>query len=145
MRSTRITIALALMFFSNDAAAQSADEADSIPAIAINVDVMAPIPPAPRVLVPMYAGFATLAAGDGFLTWRVLRQGGVERNPVVATLADNPYGLAALKITSATATIIAMERLRRRHPRAAVWTMVILNGGMSWVVWHNARELRAIR
>jgi len=44
-----------------------------------------------------------------------------------------------LKVATGTVTVLAADRLRRQHPRTAMWMMVAANGGMMWVVWHNAQ------
>jgi hypothetical protein len=96
-------------------------------------------------LGPLYTNFAALGAADGYLTWKAVHNGGVERNPLVAPISRDPGGLAALKFATGAATILAVERIRKDHPRAATWIMVAANGGMMWVVWHNASVVRARR
>jgi hypothetical protein len=96
-------------------------------------------------LAPLYTNFAALAAADGYLTWKAVHNGAVERNPVVAPIARDPGGLAAFKFATGAATVLAVERIRRDHPRAATWIMLAANGGMMWVVWHNANVIRAGR
>jgi hypothetical protein len=58
---------------------------------------------------------------------------------VVAPIAGDAAGLAAFKFATGAVTVLAAERLRRDHPRAAMLIMAAANGGMMWVVWHNAQ------
>lgn len=95
--------------------------------------------PRPRVLLPLYTGLAALQAIDGYQTWSTVRTGGVELNPLLSPIGGNPYGVAALKAAGTTATIVVVDRLRRRHPRAALVMMIAIDAGMSAVVVRNAR------
>lgn len=141
---TRLMLALALVVMSRPAGAQAIEDSPPVlPTLNVTVDVRAPA--RPTLLLPLYSSFATLAAGDGYLTWRVLQQGGIEQNPVAAPLATNAYAWTTFKVATSAALILAIERLRREHPRAAVWTMVLANASMTWVVWHNTRVLGALR
>jgi hypothetical protein len=97
--------------------------------------------PRPALLGPLYATYVGLQAADGYLTWTAVHHGAAEQNVIVAPIAGNAYGLLGLKVGLSVATILLIERLRHDHPRAAVWMMVALNSGMSWVVWQNRRWL----
>jgi hypothetical protein len=52
-------------------------------------------------------------------------------------VSGNPFALTGFKVVGTTATIFLVERLRHKHPRAAVWTMVAINVGMGLAVLHN--------
>jgi hypothetical protein len=82
-----------------------------------------------------------LLASDGYLTWTAVHHGAVEQNVIVKPVAGNAPGLLGVKVGMSVATILLMERLRHDHPRAAVWMMVALNSGASWVVWRNRQRL----
>jgi len=58
---------------------------------------------------------------------------------VAAPVAESPVGLTAFKVVTGAATVLAVERLRRDHPKTAMWMMLAVNGGMAWVVLHNAQ------
>jgi Domain of unknown function (DUF5658) len=100
---------------------------------------------APSLMTPLYSSFATLTAGDGYLTWQAIHRGAVEENPIAQPVVDNPVGLTTFKIVTGAATLFAVERLRRDHPKAAMWMMLAINGGMTWVVLHNAQVAGAVR
>jgi uncharacterized protein DUF5658 len=102
-------------------------------------------PKRPRLFVPMYMGLVALEASDGYLTWSAVHQGAVEQNPVVAPFTRNAFALTGFKMAATAVTIVAMERLRRQHPRAATVAVIALNGAMGWVVYHNARVVQQIR
>jgi hypothetical protein len=94
---------------------------------------------APALMTPLYSSFATLTASDGYLTWLAVHRGAVEENPVAAPVAASPVGLTTFKIVTGAATFLAVERLRRDHPKTAMWMMFAINGGMTWAVLHNAQ------
>jgi Domain of unknown function (DUF5658) len=135
----RYVIALAMLLAAAPAGAQSLEKqeftAPPIFTMAVNVK---PLPP-PKLMMPLYSSFAALSASDVYLTWLGMHHGAVEANPLVAPIARNASGLAAFKVATGAATFLAVERLRRDHPRAAVWMLAAANGGMMWVVWHNAQ------
>jgi len=88
---------------------------------------------------PLYTNFAGLTAADGYLTWLAVHRGATEANRFVAPIAGDAAGLAGLKVATGAVTFLAVERLRRDHPRAAMWMMIAANGTMTWVVWHNSQ------
>jgi hypothetical protein len=98
-------------------------------------------PPRPALLLPLYASYVGLQVTDGYLTWTAVHHGAVEQNVIVKPIAGNAPGLLGVKVGISVATILLMERLRHDHPRAAVWMMVALNSGASWVVWRNRQWL----
>jgi hypothetical protein len=137
----RFAIALTLLLICASArvGAQSLDQPPfkAPPLFATAIDVKAGQPPIP--LAPLYGSFAALTAADGYLTWRAVHQGATERNRFVAPVAGDAVGLTALKVATGAVTVLSVERIRRQHPRTAVWMMVVANSGMMWVVWHNAQ------
>ena len=137
----RFAVALTLLLICASArvGAQSLDQPlfQAPPLFATSVDVKAGQPPIP--MAPLYASFAGLTAADGYLTWRAVHNGATEANRFVAPVAGDAVGLTVLKVATGTVTVLAADRLRRQHPRTAMWMMVAANGGMMWVVWHNAQ------
>jgi hypothetical protein len=135
---SRCVIVLALLLAA-PARSQSMDatEFTAPPIFTVSVTVKPASPSA--LMTPLYSSFAGLSAADGYLTWLAVHNGGVEANPVVAPIARDAAGLAAYKFATGAATYLAVERIRRDHPRAAVWMMVVANSGMMWVVWHNSQ------
>jgi hypothetical protein len=136
----RFAIALALLLICASArvGAQSVDHSlfQTPPLFTTAVDVKTE-PPIP--MAPLYASFAGLTAADGYLTWRAVHNGATEANRFVAPVAGDAVGLTVLKVSTGAITVLAADRLRRQHPRTAMWMMVVANSGMMWVVWHNAQ------
>jgi hypothetical protein len=56
----------------------------------------------------------------------------------VSPASGNAVVLTGFKVVGTAATIFLVERLRHKHPRGAVWTMVAINVGMGLAVLHNA-------
>ena len=88
-------------------------------------------------MTEFYTLFLILVAIDGVLTARILRKGGIERNPVMAWIM-RIFGNAwpAVRMFVAAAAGIAIMRLGSPWPLAglcAIW---------AWIVWHNWRESR---
>jgi hypothetical protein len=135
---SRFVIVLALLLAA-PVRAQSMDSTEfTVPPI-FTMSVTVKPASSPSLITPLYSSFAGLAAADGYLTWLAVHRGAVEANPVIAPIARDAYGLAAFKFATGAATFLAVERIRRDHPKAAVWLMVAANSGMMWVVWHNAQ------
>jgi uncharacterized protein DUF5658 len=143
-RISIVRVAFALLLTAAPAAAQSIErDYQSAPIFTMSVTVR-PLS-APALMTPLYSSFATLTASDGYLTWLAVHRGAVEENPVAAPVAANPVGLTTFKIVTGAATLLAVERLRRDHPKTAMWMMLAINGSMTWVVLHNAQVAGAQR
>ncbi len=141
---TRVSIVLALLLAAAPAAAQSLErDYQTAPIFTMSVTVK-PLT-SPAMMMPLYSSFASLTATDGYLTWFAVHRGAVEENPLAAPMAVNPIGMTAFKVATGAATLFAVERLRRDHPKAAMWTMVAINSGMAWVVIHNTHVAGAQR
>jgi hypothetical protein len=91
----------------------------------------------PPALVPLYLSFSALQVLDIASTHHALDRGGREANPVVASVIDSTPATIAVKAGSTAAIIYLAERLRKRHPVAAVVLMVGLNAGYAGLVAHN--------
>src|SRR5918993_4904654 len=74
----------------------------------------------------LYTSFGLLQALDAHSTSRALASGAVESNGLVAGIADRPILLMGAKTAVTAGTIVLMERLRKRHPKAAMLTMMAL-------------------
>ena len=86
-------------------------------------------------LIP-FALLATLQIADGYLTWRVLANGGRELNPVVRILMDRlgvVAGLAMAKLALLVVTVLWLAD----H----LVLMLLLIGLYAWVVRHNWKQL----
>jgi hypothetical protein len=134
----RYIIVLVLLLAGAPARAQSIEKTDfTAPIFAMSVTVK-PAPSA-ALMASLYSSYAGLAAADGYLTWQAVHNGAIETNRVLAPIVRDAPGLTAFKFATGAATFLAVERIRRDHPRAAMWIMAAANGGMVWVVWHNSQ------
>jgi hypothetical protein len=97
----------------------------------------APPPHRPAALMPLYVTLATLQALDVDSTMRALRNGGREANPVVGGIVESPGTLAAIKAATTGGVVLMMERLRKRHPKAAVFLMIGVDSAFATVTAHN--------
>ena len=87
----------------------------------------------------LYTSFGLLQALDAHSTSRALASGAIESNGLVAGIADRPILLMGAKTAVTAGTIVLMERLRKRHPKAAMVTMIALNSAYAVIVVRNSR------
>jgi hypothetical protein len=87
----------------------------------------------------LYTSFGLLQALDAHSTSRALAAGATESNTLVAGFAHRPILLMGAKTAVAAGTIVLMERFRKRHPKAAMVTMMALNSAYAVVVVRNSR------
>ena len=95
----------------------------------------------PKVLVPLYASFASLQVLDVHSTTRAINRGAVEMNPLMKGIAGSPAGMLAVKAGATTGLVYAGERLWKRNKTAAILFMIAANSAMGWVVQHNYRAV----
>jgi hypothetical protein len=98
--------------------------------------------PRPAALIPLYVGFGSVQALDVHSTLLAIDRGARETNPLVRFTTGSPAGLIALKTGSTAGVIYLTEKLRKRHPVAAVLVMIGLNSGYAMVAAHNYRIAR---
>jgi hypothetical protein len=91
----------------------------------------------PVGLAPMYISFTALQILDIHSTLRAPEFGAREGNPLVGGLLASPPAFVASKAAMTAGLIYVSERLRRRHPRAAVLMMIGLNSAYAAVVTRN--------
>jgi hypothetical protein len=102
-------------------------------------------PQRPAPLVGLYVSLAALQALDITSTRRAIHAGAAEANPMMAPFASSTLALAILKAGATGATIVASERLWKKNRKAALLTMIVLNGAYSAVVARNYRIASARR
>ncbi len=113
----------------------AAGEAPSVP--------VTPRPaPHPRGLLPLFAGYAALQALDAQSTLSAINHGATEQNPLVAPMVSRPALFIAFKSAVTASTIVAADRLSRRHRLAAYGLRLGLNSAYAMVVVHNYRVAR---
>ena len=97
----------------------------------------------PSALVPLYGTLAVLQGLDVHSTMRgVGSANGRDANPVMKPFVNNGAAFLAVK-TSATVGVIWMsEKVWRRHRKAAVVSVFIVNAVMAGVVANNYRVNR---
>jgi hypothetical protein len=96
----------------------------------------------PRVLVPLYVSFAALQALDVHSTTRALNAGGVEANPLMRGVANQPAALIAVKAGGAASTIWLAHQVSKRSKVGAIVVMAAVNSAYAMVVAHNYRVPR---
>jgi hypothetical protein len=98
------------------------------------------------VLPALYGSLIILQAYDGYSTNRGLRNGAVESNALMASLAKHPASLWAVKGGAAFVSIYMAERLWRQHRRGqALAVMVVSNALMVGVASSNAAIVRNLK
>ena len=91
----------------------------------------------PSILVPLYVSFGVMQALDVHSTQLALAGGGREGNPIMRGIVGSPVAMAALKVGATAGVILLSESVRKRHPLAAVVTMVSLNSAYAMIVSRN--------
>ena len=99
----------------------------------------------PAPLVGLYVSLAGMHALDIVSTQKALAAGATEANPMMAPFARSPFALAAVKAGVTGATIFATERLWKTNRKAALLTMIALNGAYGAIAAHNYRVAAAQR
>jgi Domain of unknown function (DUF5658) len=87
----------------------------------------------------LYTSFGLLQALDAHSTSRAVASGASESNALLARLAHRPTVLMGVKTGVSAGTILLMERFRKRHPKAAMVTMMALNSAYAVIVVRNSR------
>ena len=95
-----------------------------------------------RSIVPLYVSFAVLQALDVHSTTRALNRGGVEANPLMRGVAQQPLALMAVKAGGAASTIWLTSKLAKRSRTGAFILMAAVNSAYALVVTHNYRAAR---
>lgn len=153
MRRFLVMTVLGLLVTTTSAWAADDEGPALAPAVAAAAAGLAPIAvqlPAPRMpsltrpaaLPALYVAAAGLQAYDAYSTLTVLKNGGVEANPLMKGITARPAMFVALKAGVAAASIMAAERMWKNHNRVgAIVTMVASNAFMAYVATNNARVL----
>jgi len=98
------------------------------------------------VLPSLYVSLAALQAMDAYTTVTGVRRGAVEVNTLLSGLATNGSAMWAMKAGVTAGSILAAERLWKRHRRAqAIAVMAVSNGMMAMVAARNYSVLRSVR
>jgi len=97
----------------------------------------------PAALIPLYVSLVGLQGLDIHSTRRAMNSGATrESNPMMKPFVNNDAAFIAVKATTTAGTIFFTERLRKKHPKAAVVVAAALNVGLAAVVASNYRLSR---
>ena len=100
----------------------------------------------PMALPALYGASILLQGYDAYSTLTVLKQGGLEANPVMKGVTKNPVAFIGLKAGVTMMSIMAAERMWKNHNRVgAIATMIVSNGLMTAVAANNAKVLSSLR
>jgi Domain of unknown function (DUF5658) len=124
--------------------------------VAPAVDVAPPQPQAPTVepatrtsiddsrarsssglFASLYIGFAATQVLDVHSTLRALDAGHTEANPMMKWATSRPAAFVALKTATTTGTLLVAERIRRDHPKRAMFLMAAIDTAFAFVVAKN--------
>ena len=98
------------------------------------------------LLLSMYVGNSALQGYDAYSTWKALKSGGAEANPVMGSVTKSGVGLVLVKAGMSAVTIYTAERLwRTKHRGHANAVIAISNGLMAIVDMHNHSVLGRLR
>lgn len=94
------------------------------------------------VLTSLYGSLIALNALDVITTRRALAKGGTEVNPLMKSAAASTHLMLGLKMTTTAATILLVDRIGKKHHRAAMIAATAANLLMTAVVANNMKQLR---
>ena len=93
----------------------------------------------------LYVSFGMLQLLDAQSTSRAIDAGAYEANSVFRGIAHHPIALMGAKTAVAAGTIVLMERFRKKHPRAALVTMMAIDSAYAVIVVRNSRIAHQLR
>lgn len=94
----------------------------------------------PAIFKTLYVGYAAVQFGDIITTTTALHRGGREANPLIGDGAS--ARLIGVKAATTVVTIVAIEKLRKRHPVAAKVTFAAVNAALAAVTINNVSAAR---
>jgi hypothetical protein len=89
--------------------------------------------------VSLYTGLAAAQALDVHSTLRAIDAGSREANAMMRWATASPARFIAIKAATTAGTILILERLRRTHPKHALFLLVGLNSASAVIIAHNYR------
>jgi hypothetical protein len=91
------------------------------------------------VVTALYTGLATTQALDVHSTLRAIDGGSREANAAMRWATKHPATFIGIKAATTAGTLYLIDRMRPRHPKAALFLLVALNSASAIVVAHNYR------
>jgi hypothetical protein len=89
------------------------------------------------VMLPLYVALGGLAVADWQTTRVALRPGYREANPLVDPTVGNAAAFLAIKGAAAATSIVLSSRIRARHPKLALASIVAANSISAFAFAHN--------
>jgi hypothetical protein len=94
----------------------------------------------PKALMPLYGTLGILQGLDMHSTMKSIGSGnGSEANPIMEPVVKNSAAFLAVKASTTVGVIWMSEKLWRRHRKAAVVSVFVVNAIMAGVVANNYR------
>lgn len=92
----------------------------------------------PNFMAAMYATYGALQTADLASTFNGLGNGAREANPFLKRAAENRALMIGVKVAGTAATVVLIEKLRKKNPVAASVTLMAVNAALAAVVANNA-------
>ncbi len=89
------------------------------------------------VLPALYGTYGVLQAMDIHSTMAALNNGAHEVSPLLRSTASNPWASTAIKAVTTAGTLYFVSRMAKHHRKAAIITMIAVNGVTAAVVLRN--------
>jgi uncharacterized protein DUF5658 len=97
------------------------------------------------IVVPLYAGLIATQVLDVHSTRRAIGEGRREANAMVRWATSRPAAFIGFKVATTTGTVLLVERVRRTHPKRALFLLAAIDSAYAFVVAHNYRGAAARR
>jgi hypothetical protein len=101
-----------------------------------------PRPGDSKVLPVLFGTYAALQVLDVKSTTAAVRNGAVEANPMVGSMSQSTGQFLAYKAATTAVTYAVVKTIEKKSKKAAVVTMVVLNGVTAAVVANNVKNAR---
>lgn len=99
-----------------------------------------------QLLRSTLTAYTTVSIIDAAQTFTVLHRGGVESNPLLATLGrQNPIATTALLGAGDVATLLLWKKVHHTHSKLALAALIGSTAFRAYVVQHNFKTLTAMR
>jgi hypothetical protein len=92
---------------------------------------------ASALMASLYASTAIMQALDAHSTLIAIERGGVEANPLMASITQNKFAFIGVKAAVAAGTIYATREIAKKNKVAAAITLVAINSVYAWVAHNN--------
>lgn len=93
--------------------------------------------PSRGITTSLYAGLIAVQALDVHSTLGAVDAGRRETNMMVRWATSRPAVFIGVKAASAAGTILLVERVRRTHPKPAMFLLAAIDSAYAFVVAHN--------